>query len=109
MQPRVEQLPIAEIVLDARLQMRMAMEEAVIQEYAENLDKLPPCKVMLDEGGQRLLYDGWHTLEAFKAKQQTHIPIVITQGSFIEALLAAAGANEEHGLRRTAGDKRKAV
>lgn len=101
-------IPIGKIVLDPRLQMRAKMDFDVIDEYAEHLAELPRCKVFLC-AEQHLLTDGWHTYHAHKKAGSDSVPCTVTEGSFEQAVIEAAGANHGHGIRRTNDDKRRAV
>ena len=103
------QVPIGDIILDPRLQMRAKMDFEVIDEYAEQLDKLPPCKIVMGEGGKMWLTGGWHRYHGHqKAKRET-VPCDVREGTFLDALVEACGENEGHGIRRTIEDKRRAV
>jgi hypothetical protein len=101
-------VPIADITLDPRLQMRETMDFAVIDEYAENIDKLPPCKTIRD-GESIWLTSGWHRYHATKKAGRSELPCTVREGTFLDALVEACGENEGHGIRRTSADKRRAV
>jgi AntA/AntB antirepressor len=90
-------------------QMRVEMNQATVAEYAENLDSLPPCKVIAGDDGHLWLTDGWHTEAAHRLKGKTEIKCVVRPGTWLDAVAEAAGANAKHGLRRTKDDKRRAV
>ena len=102
------QIPLSEIVLDPRLQMRALMDFETIDEYAEHFDSLPPGKIVR-EGAVNWLTGGWHRYHAaVKAKRAT-MPCTVREGTFLDALTEAAGENHGHGIRRTPEDKRRAV
>ncbi len=103
----VQHVPIGEITQDPRLQMRVQMSEEAIAEYVENLAALPSPRVV-DDGQKKWLID-WHRFGAYQKAGKTTIPCVIIKGTFTDALHLAAGANSDHGVRRTTDDKRKAV
>jgi uncharacterized ParB-like nuclease family protein len=103
-----KEIPLHKITRDKRLQMRDGTNPGVVKEYAECLGDLPPCKVVTD-GKHFWLTDGWHTYEAHKAKGRTFIRCFVREGTYLDALIDAAGANHNHGLRRTNDDKRRAV
>ena len=89
-------------------QMRLATHAAIIEEYAEILDKLPPIVVFLiDE--RYVLVDGFHRFGAYQKMGRETIPCIVMQGTLDDAREYACCANQEHGLRRNNGDKRKAV
>jgi hypothetical protein len=101
--------PLKDIVLDSRLQMRAEMHRDIIDEYSEAVNDLPPGSVVQIEGSVLLLTDGWHSYHAHKAKGKTTMKVYFREGTFLDALLEAAGANFDHGLRRTIDDKARAV
>jgi hypothetical protein len=70
---------------------------------------LPPVVVFRDRSGKHYLADGWHRLEAAERLGMDSFQCRIVYGEWREALLYAAGANEDHGLRRTPQDRRRAV
>jgi hypothetical protein len=102
-------VPVSEIVLDPRLQMRAEMNFNIIDEYADSLMDLPPGKIVMGEGGVMWLTDGWHTYHAHIKSKQDKMKCSVREGTFQDALKEAAGANHGHGIRRTAADKRRAV
>lgn len=110
MSDKVKQIPLEDITVDARLQMRAeGLDPNIIEEYAENLDKLPPSIVYSDSDGRIWLTEGFHRYDAHKLKKRKTMPCIIRTGEFIEAKLAAIGANYHHGARRSNATKRNAV
>ena len=104
-----EVIPIKEIILDPRLQMRETMDFSVIDEYAESIFDLPNVNLVRGPNEELWLTEGWHRYHAnVKAKQNT-IKCNVYPGSFLDALEMAAGSNHSHGIRRSAADKRRAV
>lgn len=98
------------IVLDAGTQMRERVNEAVIADYVEALDVLPPITVMRVGKSRLVLVDGFHRFYAHKRAGRESIEIEIVDGSTIaEAQFAAARSNARHGLRRSNADKRLAI
>lgn len=110
---------------DPRLQMRKDGEE---EEHAEaiaiaikNGAKVPRIKVMRVQPEERdannrlpdpvfYVVDGRHTLKGWIKLGKKNVPCSVQAGTWAEAVIAAASANQEHlGLRRTNADKRKAV
>lgn len=104
----IQHLSIDDIALDPRLQMREQMSEEAIEDYGEKLAKLPPCEILRDDDGKNWLIT-WHRFYAHKRRGTKSIPCHITQGTFRDALVMAAGENETHGVRLTNADKRKKV
>ena len=92
-------------------QVRVALSEIVIREYADALargDEFPPIEVYYDET-VHWLADGFHRLQAAKLAGRDSIAATIHPGGQREALLHALSANDTHGYRRTDADRRHAV
>jgi hypothetical protein len=92
-------------------QVRVALSETVIREYADALargDEFPPIEVYYDETAHWLA-DGFHRLQAAKQAGRDSIAATIHPGGQREALLHALGANDTHGHRRTDMDRRHAI
>ena len=90
---------------------RAHLDLDVVAEYAERMaagDKIPPLQVMRDDNGVNWLWDGWHRLEAATRNGLESIDCAIRKGDRRAAMLASAGANTTHGLRRSAEVKRRA-
>lgn len=106
-----EDLAIAEIKVDPDVVAR-EINFSVVNEYAEDLKEgavFPPILVFKDQAGTYLLADGQHRLEAARRASYGSIRAEVRRGDRRAALLASVGANAEHGVRRTAEDKRRAV
>lgn len=108
----VEVLPMGDVVLDPALQMRAAgVQEDVAQEYAEGMangQHFPIVRVVRVDG-EALLVDGWHRFRAHQILERAMIQAEVADGSRVDAIKEAAGANTHHGLRRTPEDKRRAA
>ncbi len=107
----VRRLPLSHIRIDGGTQLRAACSDATVSEYAEALKSgavLPPV-VVFQDGNDIWLADGFHRHAAHVAAGLADIAADIRHGDRRAALLFAAGANAEHGLRRTQEDKRQAV
>jgi hypothetical protein len=92
-------------------QVRVALSEIVIREYADALargDEFPPIDVYYDET-VHWLADGFHRLQAAKQAGRDSIAATINPGGQREALLHALSANDTHGYRRTDADRRHAI
>ena len=103
-------LPIKDIRLDKALQPRTHMNEDIIAEYAELIAdgaEFPPVTVYFDSV-YYWLADGYHRYFGHKSAAQTEIECEIVNGTRRDAILFSSGVNE-HGLRRTNEDRRKAV
>ena len=104
-------MKLTEITVDSSLQGRCKLNQEVIDEYSEVLregGKLPAIKVFR-VGSCHYLVDGWHRFFAHKKAGLADIEVDVIEGTMREATLFAVGANDDHGLRRTNDDKRKAV
>jgi hypothetical protein len=99
------------VCADGGTQIREAVSPTTVSEYAEALRagaKFPPIDVFFD-GSRYWPADGFHRLEAHCQAGLQEIDAELHNGSRRDALLYAAGANAEHGLRRTSEDKKRAV
>ena len=107
----VTRLPIEKIRRDGGTQPRAGLDQAAIAEYAEVIrdgGTLPAVEVVHD-GTDYWLWDGYHRLAAAEQEGETEYDCFVTPGTRRDAVLKSAGANAEHGLRRTDADKRRAV
>jgi hypothetical protein len=105
------QIPIDEVRLDGDCQPRAAIDNELVAEYAETLNaggKLPAILVYHD-GCDYWLADGFHRYHASKREGVVDINAIVEQGDKHAARWAAAAANQTHGKRRSAPDKRRAV
>lgn len=104
-------LKLSDIIIDADLQAREKLSDDAIAEYYDVIregGKLPPIKVFFD-GTRYFLADGNHRYFAHRTAGLATIEADIVQGTRRDAMKYAMGANNDHGLRRTIADKRKAV
>jgi hypothetical protein len=112
--PRGQMLPIASIRTDGGTQTRAdGTSTATIDEYAEALRNDPelefPPVVVFDDGTDKWLADGHHTLAAYSLVGLEFIPAKRIEGTQFDALVYALGANHAHGKRLTSKDKRHQV
>ena len=111
-----EQVALTSIRLDGATQMRAAINDETVEEYASAMvngwGSFPPAVVFYD-GATYWLADGFHRvrsfMQAFPAWMALSIPCEVHAGTQRDAVLYAAQANAKHGLRRTNADKRRAV
>lgn len=96
------------IQIDGGTQSRAALNEAVVADYAEHVDSLPPVTVYFD-GAAYWLADGFHRYFAHKKAGRDVLRAIVERGTKRDAILHSVGANATHGLRRTNEDKRRAV
>lgn len=101
-------LEISKIRTDGGTQSRAGIDDAVVAEYAESVELLPPV-VVFHDGENYWLADGFHRLAAFVKVGRKSIGADVRQGDKRAAILFSVGANSTHGLRRTNADKRRAV
>jgi hypothetical protein len=111
MTTNIQTLPIEKLRIDGGTQARVAINEAVVEDYAERLTEgvtLPPVDAVFD-GTTYYLTDGFHRLLANVRIGARTIEANVNAGMLHDAKLAAYGANKGHGLQRTNADKRQAV
>ncbi len=104
-------MKLKELVISKDTQPRVDLDQDVISEYAELLRegvKFPPVTVFFDST-KYYLVDGHHRYHAHKLAGFADIESTIINGTYRDAVLYAVGANDDHGIRRTNADKRKAV
>lgn len=110
----IEQLPLDTIT--EQIQMRVELSADAIADYADVLKKrkkdgsgLPPVKAIRDGDGRVYVWDGNHTIAAARENGQRTVAATISSGTREDAVLAAAGANRQHGVRRSHADLRNTV
>lgn len=104
-------LNLDQIRIDGGTQPRVAIDQGIVDEYAEQYSTgvdLNPVVVFYD-GATYWLADGFHRYWANRKITSDYIFAYVHQGTQRDAILYSVGANATHGLRRTNGDKRKAV
>lgn len=110
-----QSLLIRQIRRDGGTQARIGLNEETVQEYAELMRehrwdfRTMQRPIALYDGSDFWLADGFHRIEAAQRAQLSDYPIEVLRGTKRDAILRAAGANSQHGLRRTNADKRRAV
>lgn len=110
--PAVEDIAIKNLVLDKNVQMRASLNRSAICDYADAMeagDVFPPIVVFHRFGQKHYVADGYHRVLAAKKLGWKKIRAEVRDGTKRDAMLYAAGANRQHGVRRTNEDKRKAV
>jgi hypothetical protein len=101
-------IKLCDIRLDGGTQPRTEIDQNLVDEYAENIEKLPAVDVFHD-GANYWLVDGFHRYFAHQNAGKKEIPANIKIGTVRDAILFSVGVNACHGKRRTNEDKRKAV
>lgn len=110
--PDLRDIPLADIEADTSAQMREAgTDPSTVAEYADAMEAgaIFPAVVLFHDGTAYFVGDGFHRVEAARQAGRGTILAEVREGSHRDAILAAAGANATHGLRRTNADKRRAV
>jgi len=106
-------LQIADLKREPELQCRAkGINAATVREYGEAMKAgatFPPVVVFHDGKGAHWLADGFHRVAAAELAGVAEIAVDVREGDRKAALLHAASANSDHGLRRTLADKRAAV
>jgi ParB-like chromosome segregation protein Spo0J len=107
-------LALEAIQFDDQLQMRAVVSEQVVQDYRSVWEAEPkgnpfPRILAYFDGEYHWLADGHYRVESAKQAGRSAIDATVKDGNKRDAILAALGANEDHGVRRTWEDKRKSV
>jgi hypothetical protein len=105
-------IPLSDVVDDSAAQMRVnGINPAIVDEYARAMQEgatFPPILVFNDEKAYHVA-DGFHRVAAARQANLDQILADVRDGTARDAVLAAAGANATHGIRRTNADKRHAI
>ena len=97
-------IKVSEVVYREDLYPRFKPNPSKIQEYAENLELLPPIEV----SQHHILIDGYHRWKAYQTAGVDEIPCVITEvKSEQELLMLAVRRNAAHGQQLTQEEKKR--
>jgi hypothetical protein len=116
--PRIEAVPMARMphfvnyAVKDSTQARERLNPQTVREYAEAMEeraKFPPIVLFVSDEGGYCVGDGFHRIEAAIQVRSKTIKAEVRRGGRRDAQLYAAQANQTHGLRRTTGDKQRAV
>ncbi|NJK31121.1 MAG: ParB N-terminal domain-containing protein [Deltaproteobacteria bacterium] len=109
------QIRLEDISAQRAYQARECLDDEVIEEYREAMQggaRMPPVK-LFRSGDELILVDGYHRYYAAEMLGALSVEAEIieptTQEPEAEALSLALAANQTHGLRRSAGDKIRAI
>lgn len=94
-----------------RMQVRVAANAQAVEDYAERYREglpMPPVLAFETEEGLYLV-DGFHRFAAAQRAGVTFLEVEVMEGTLLEAQLHALASNADHGVQRTAADKRRAV
>ncbi len=102
---------IKTIRIDGGTQSRVEINNEIVTEYAEAIKAGAefPAVVVFNDGADNWLADGFHRFHGLNQAGLTSILADIRQGTLRDAKFYSWKANQEHGQRRTNGDKRKIV
>ena len=114
---RPTQVAVSQIRTDGGTQMRAGLDDSTVFEYTQSMIANNgwgefPAVVAYHDGAAYWLADGFHRVQAYRdafPDAGKTIPVEVRAGTRRDAILHAAGANANHGLRRTNADKRRAV
>lgn len=104
-------LPLNSIRTDCGTQMRVSVNAQTVDDYVESMKRgcqFPPLTVFTD-GRESWLVDGFHRFEAYRKRGVESVPCFVKEGNLDDAREFACCANQDHGLPRSATDKRNAV
>lgn len=104
-------LVLSSISIEGGTQARAEINPDVVNEYAAAIKDGAtfPLITIYYDGAEYWLADGFHRFHAMEKAGLADIDADVRQGTRRDAILHSVGANEEHGLRRTNNDKRRAV
>jgi hypothetical protein len=108
---RVQLVPTDKLKLSPSVQSRVQMDMVTMHEYADGMRdgvRFPPIQVVWD-GSTYWVWDGFHRTMAARGAGVEELSAEVTDGDIELARWLAAGANQDHGIRRTNADKRRAV
>ncbi|MBN2582542.1 MAG: ParB N-terminal domain-containing protein [Planctomycetes bacterium] len=108
---RPTMLDIDRIRIDGQTQVRVHLNQDVVDEYAERMqdgDAFRAIDVFFD-GSDYWLSDGFHRYHATRKTGGAKISAIVKKGTRKDALWDALTANRNNGLRMTMADKKKAV
>jgi len=94
---------VSQIIFREDLYPRIAHDPKTVQEYAENINMLPPIEV----NQHNELIDGYHRLTAHRKMEYEDIQVEITETkNEAEFIKLAIIRNATHGLQLSRDDKR---
>lgn len=107
----IQLLELSAIRCDCGTQIRAAINESTVAEYAEAMlaGATFPAITVFHDGSQYVLADGFHRMMATVRCGTLHISADVRPGTKADALKFALSANAVHGLKRSNADKRRSV
>jgi hypothetical protein len=107
----MNRIAISQIVIDGGTQIRAAINDRVVADYAERMSEgvmFPPV-VLFHDGNAYYMADGFHRALASTRVGFSDIDANVQPGTKADAVWFALGANKENGQRLTEADKKHAV
>ncbi len=107
----VADIETSSIICDPRCQSRVGIDLALVQEYADDIQRgeaLPLVSTIKAEEGY-YLYDGFHRLEASRIAGQSTVRVKFEDGNVWDAIERSCAVNTTHGKRRAPEDTIRAV
>lgn len=90
--------------------VRHKISKSVVEDYAANIEALPPITVQVTKDGKPRVIGGLHRIEAHKLADAPAIRGIVTRYTREQdAIKAAISDNRSHGAHMTKEDKRAAV
>jgi hypothetical protein len=105
---QIREIPLNQIVLDPRLNLRDHLDDDTVSRYAEAWTRLPPVTVYQIKN-KFFMADGFHRHAAAIRLGKRSIPAELREGKLEDALDFVAGANLHHGLPLTRAERRRAI
>lgn len=109
--PDIKSVKLADIAFDAGTQIRAAISESIVTDYAERMAEgveFPPV-VVFHDGNQYYMADGFHRGLAAQRLKRDRLDSDVLLGTKGDAIWFAMGANQANGHRLTDADKKHAV
>lgn len=104
----LKSLKLSDIKIDSEVQSRQSINQEAVEEYARNIDLLPPGIAFFD-GESNWLARGFHRYFAHAHARKKEMKLEIRKGTREDAIIFSAGENADNGVHRSHEDKRKAV
>jgi len=106
MKREIKTIEVSAVRFRDDLYPRIEKNPALVAQYAEDLDTLPPIEI----NQRNELIDGWHRWTAYKKTGAETIPVFVTETqSDIHLYELAIERNATHGLALNAADKKEAA
>jgi hypothetical protein len=106
---RIDQIRISDTHTQIRDRMDSDHVAEIADRYQEDFESIPRVVLFGDDDRGYVVGDGWHRIHAAIKLGFREINALVHRGGEREAFKYALGANDAHGLKRSAADKRKAV